>query len=206
MASIQLNLSAFGIGTTDYTLRYRPFGTSSWVSTSGISPTNPIPTTTLNPTITGLAENTIYEIQLLGNCGASTSQSSIYRKITRECPSLLSMGVVVTDSTISANFPLGSLTPLTNHVGSITVDILQGVTLVNTQTIAPSTLNTVTFTGLTQNTTYTLRYTITYSQSDTITSTYSAGSTVNTQVCEMSVLTSSTPVCQTPVITSITEI
>lgn len=205
MATINLNISAFGVGTTDYSVRWRIYPSLTWVTT-GITPSNPIATSNLAPSITVPNENTVYDIQIVGNCGSSTSQSAVFKKITRACPTLLQYSATVTDSSITSNFPLNAATPLTNHVSSILVELFQGVTLISSQTIAPTTLNTTTFTGLSASTTYTLKHTVTYTQSDTIVGTYSSGSTVNTQVCSTTILTTSVPTCVQPVITSITEV
>ena len=205
MATINLQVSAFPVSVINYSLKYRPLGTTTWLSTN-IAPANPIPTTFLTPVISNVGENTVYELQLYNNCGSSLSQSVIYKKITRNCPTLLEYGAVVTDTSISINFPLANtITPISNHIVDIVVSIYQGVTLINSTILTPNATNNVTFTSLTQSTTYTIKHKINYTASDNPVGTYTGGDTANSHFCTVDILTNTTPVCAVPVITSITQ-
>jgi hypothetical protein len=206
MANINLELGAFGLNVTNYTLRHKLFGTATF-ATNNTTPGNPITATNLTPQITGVIENTIYDIQIASNCGASTAQSPTVQMIVRGCPTLAQHNINATDSTITASFPLSTPAPISSHITNIVVELFQGATLVSTQTLTSlNTTNTVTFTGLNQNTTYDIRYSVNYAASDSYPlASYPNGGDANTQVCLVSAQTTVTPVCPAAVILTITE-
>lgn len=206
MPNIDLQLGSFGVGVVDYTLKHRVYGTSTFLTTNAI-PTNPIPATNITPQIIGVIDNTIYEIQITSNCGSSVANSSIVRKIKRGCPTLAQHNISVTDTTITSSFPLATPAPISNHISNITVELYQGLTLVNSQIIsAPNTINTVTFTGLNQNTTYTLKYKVNFTAPDSLPLlTYPNGGTDSMMVCNTTAQTNVTPLCPSGIILSISE-
>jgi len=205
--AIRLNLGSFGVSASNYTVRWRVLGSTTWI-TSGLTPANPIPTTNLTPVITVPNENTIYEVQVITNCGTSTAQSAIIKKIARQCPTTLQYNVTTTDTTITISYPLDTPAPISNHVTSILVQLYQGPTLITSQTISsPNSNNTITFNGLNQNTTYTVRHTVTYAHADSIPEgSYPNGATANTSICTVSVQTEVTASCPIPVILSVQEV
>ena len=142
---LNINVAPFGVGTINWTLRWRILGTSVW-STSSVSPTNPISASTTTAIITVPNENTIYELQILSNCGSTTSQSSIIKKIARECPTLLASNVITTDTSITVSTPIATPAPISNHIANILVELYQGLTLISNQLLTtPNSVNTVTF-------------------------------------------------------------
>jgi len=204
--SLTINVSPFGVGTTSWTLAWRILGTTTF-NTTNVTPANPISASTTTAVLNVPNENTIYELRVIANCGSSTSQSAIFKRIARECPTLLASNVSTTDSSITVSVPVATPAPIGNHITNILVEVYQGLTLISNQLITnPNSTNTVTFTGLNQNTTYTIKSTITYQEPDTIPQlTYPNGADAETQICTFDVVTDATPSCQTPVITNITE-
>ena len=205
--SLTINVSPFGVSATSWTLAWRVLGTSTF-NTTNVTPSNPIATSTTSATINVPNENTIYEVKVISNCGGNTSQSSVIKRIARECPSLLASNVSTTDSTITVSVPIGTPAPISNHVTNILVEVYQGLTLITNQLITnPNSTNTVTFTGLNQNTTYTIKTIITYQEGDTIPqASYPNGADSETQICTFDVLTDVLPSCSSPIIISVTEI
>lgn len=203
---LNINVAAFGVGTINWTLRWRILGTSTW-STSSVSPTNPISASTTSAVITVPNENTIYELQILSNCGSTTSQSAIIKKIARECPTLLASNVSTTDTSITVSVPVATPAPISNHIANILIEIYQGLTLISNQLITvPNSTNTVTFTGLTASTTYTIKTTIQYQDPDSIPeSSYPNGATDETQKCNFNVVTDALMACATPIVISVIE-
>lgn len=204
--SLTINVSPFGVGTTSWTLAWRVLGTSTF-NTTNVTPANPISASTTTAVLNVPNENTIYELRIIANCGSSTSQSAIFRRIARECPTLLASNVSTTDSSITVSVPVATPSPISNHIANILVEVYQGLTLISNQLITnPNSVNTVTFTGLNQNTTYTIKSTITYQEGDSIPqSSYPNGATNETQICTFNVVTDTLPTCQVPVIISISE-
>jgi hypothetical protein len=189
-----------------WTLRHRVKGTSTWV-TNNVTPANPQLSTNTSATITTSSFNTIYEYQVLTLCNGSTSQSVIATAIDRSCPTLLQNNVVTTDTSINLSFPLNTPAPISNHISSIFVELYQGLTLITSQTLSSlNTTNAVTFTGLNQNTSYKVKYTINFTASDNpLKSSYPSGVTANTHICEVNVMTDVSPVCPTPIIISFSQ-
>ena len=204
---ISVNIQPFGISVTSWNIRWRVLGTVTWF-TNATTPSNPQLANNSLVTITVPYLNTVYEVQILSNCGNSTTNSAIIKQIKRGCPTLSSQNVNVTDTTITASFPIATPAPISNHIASLKVEIFQGVTLINTFvfTTTLDNYNTITFSGLNPNTTYTLKSTITYTQSDSVPlNSYPNNATANTQICTTDVLTNNTTVCSTPIILTVTE-
>lgn len=189
-------------------LRYRVKGTNTWL-TSNLSPslpTNGYDTSVSSVTVSPQYDNTIYEYQTITKCGSNEINSSIYTKINRGCPTLLSQSIVTTDTSISLNFPLNTPVPLSNHIQSITVVLKQGSTLISTQTLTSiNSTNTVSFTNLTENTTYNIEYTITFVSEDFPVSLYTGDNTSNTHKCTLAVTTEPSPECPDIIIVSVTQ-
>jgi hypothetical protein len=127
--------------------------------------------------------------------------------IARECVSLLGINAIVTDTSITVSTPLTTPAPISLHIASITYELYQGLTLLTSQVITTvNTTNTVNFTGLNQNTTYTVKTIIQYTNADTYPkASYDNGGTANTNVCLYNIITNTTPACAAPIILSITE-
>jgi hypothetical protein len=204
--AIPITISPVGLGITNYTIRWRIKGASVW-NTTGVTPANPQLSSTTSASIAVPNTNTVYEVQIISSCGSSTSQTPIFNTIERDCPTLLEQSITATDTSITASFPLNTPAPISSHVTSLVVELYQGLSLISTQTIAaPNTTNTLTFTGLNQSTTYTLKYTTTYAHSDSIPLlTYSNGGTANSSVCSVNVLTAVTPACPIVIITGLSQ-
>ena len=189
-------------------LRYRIKGTNSWLTTNlnPALPTGGYDTSVTSVTISPQYDNTVYEYQLITRCGNNDVNSSIYTRINRGCPTLLSQSVITTDTSISLNFPLNTPAPISSHIDNIVVVLKQGSTLINTQTLTSiNSTNPVSFSNLTENTTYTIEYTITFTSDDNPVSLYSDGITSNTNKCTLSVTTEAAPTCPDIVITSVTQ-
>lgn len=203
---IPVTISPVGLGITNYTIRWRVKGSSIW-NTSGVTPSNPqIPSTT-SASINVPNTNTVYEVQIVSTCGSNTSQTPIYNTIERDCPTLLEQNITATDSSITASFPLNTPAPISSHINNIVAELYQGSLLINSQTIAtPNNTNTLTFTGLNQNTTYTIKYIVTFAYADSIPlASYSNGGSSNTHICNLNVLTSATPSCPIVIITGLSQ-
>lgn len=143
--SVQANISwTPAAGSAGQQIQYRVSGTPDWIAVVTLAST----VTSYN--LTGLAENTLYDIRVVNICqyGGPTPGSSI-QKIKFGCPVLT---IVPTVDTAAFSF---------NHTGaSITKYVIQ---LINatTSTVITSVIKTTpsgtisdTFTGLTPSTTY----------------------------------------------------
>lgn len=76
-----------GSGVATQTFQYRIKTTGTWVSNTGINPSNPMSGSNQTATITGLSSNTVYQFQVLSNCCGTTTAISnteegiIYAKV-----------------------------------------------------------------------------------------------------------------------------
>lgn len=186
-------------------VKYRVKGTSTWL-TNNIIPSGNIPTNISSVQLNVPYTNTIYEYQLIINCSGEEYVSPIYTKIERGCPTLLSQSVVTTDTSIALNFPLDTPAPILSHINNIVVVLKQGQVVLNTQTLSVNSINSVLFNNLTENTTYTIEYTINFTSEDNpVSNSYGDGITSQTHKCSLSVTTAPKPECEDIIIVSVTQ-
>lgn len=185
--------------------RYRVKGTNTWL-TNGITPAGNIPTNISTAEIVTPYSNTVYEIQIVSNCAGNENTSLVYTRINRDCPTLLSQSVITTDTSISLNFPINTPSPISAHINNIVVILKQGQVVLNTQILSVNSTNTVIFNNLTENTTYTIEYTINFTSEDNPPLlVYEEGVTSQTHKCSLSVTTEPKPECPDIIVTSITQ-
>lgn len=203
---LNLNLSPLGASVVSYTVQYRALGSNIWLN-SNVIPNNPISSSVLNPYITLPTDNTIYQVQLLSNCGTNIAQSIIQRFINRGCPIYSALNLNSTDVSISGVFPLNTPSPISTHISSINIQLFIGTTLVNSQIIStPTAFNSFIFTSLISNTVYSLVFVINYTFPDTISPAYSLGDSSSQHLClGNSFTTAASAICPVPVIISITQ-
>ena len=163
---MKLSISPLGGSVINYTLQWRTLGTTLW-NTSGVTPANPITASITTATITLPNTNTVYQFQLLTNCGTSVAQSAIIVKSNRACPAITELGLLSTDTTISGAFPLATPNPIGLHFTSLKIYLLLGIQIVDTRIISTiSASNQFVFTGLSASTNYGISVEIQYSQAD----------------------------------------
>ena len=203
---LNVTLASLGATVSTYVLQWRALGSNIWLTTN-VTPSNPIPASFLTPYITFPTDNTIFQYQLLSNCGSSVAQSIIQRFINRGCPSYTSLNLVPSDTAVTGVFPLNSPAPISNHISSIVIGLYIGTTLVSSQTIStPTAFNAFTFTSLISSTVYSLVFDINYAQSDSISYTYSLLDTSSLHKClANSFTTAASAICPIPIIISITQ-
>lgn len=148
MTTIQLYWTPSS-GNTGQTIYYKPTGTSTW---SNI----PIASYLNTYVLAGLTNNKMYDIKVNSTCGGSEIEMPVTKKFTVS-------GVDWTFATLSTtNIKIAWNFSSISNIASIKFSIYQGVTLIETQTVAPSLNGMYIFSGLTTNTVYQIVYGVTY--------------------------------------------
>ena len=204
---MKLTISPLGGSVINYTLQWRALGATIW-NTNNVAPANPITASILNSTVTLPAINTVYQFQLLTNCGTSVAQSTIITKSNRGCPAVTELGLTTTDTTISGAFPLPTPNPVNIHFASLKIYLLLGTQIVDTKTISSiGASNQFLFTGLTASTNYSITVEMQFSQADSFsdTSLATGDTTVLHNCSNYTIATQQAQVCPTVTIISITQ-
>lgn len=135
-----------GAGSTSQTVQYKLASASTWTTFSTVSGT------ATTETVTGLADNLIYDFKILTACNGGTStQSPVVQKINIICPTVT---VTAASTSLSYSFPEigGSVTSYVVKLFNST-----GTSELASQTPTGTTTLTGTFSSLTASTTYKIR-------------------------------------------------
>ena len=135
-----------GAGSTSQTVQYKIATTSTWTTFSTVSGT------VTTATVTGLADNLIYDFKILTACNGGTStQSPTVQKINIICPTVT---VTPASTSLSYSFP-----EIGGSVTSYVVKLFNsgGTSELASQTPTGTTTLTGTFSSLTASTTYKIR-------------------------------------------------
>ena len=135
-----------GAGSTSQTVQYKIATTSTWTTFSTVSGT------ATTATVTGLADNLIYDFKILTACNGGTStQSPTVQKINIICPTVT---VTPASTSLSYSFP-----EIGGSVTSYVVKLFNsgGTSELASQTPTGTTTLTGTFSSLTASTTYKIR-------------------------------------------------
>jgi hypothetical protein len=135
-----------GAGSTSQTVQYKLASASTWTTFSTVSGT------ATTETVTGLADNLIYDFKILTACNGGTStQSPVVQKINIICPTVT---VTAASTSLSYSFP-----EIGGSVDSYVVKLFNsgGTSELASQTPTGTTTLTGTFSSLTASTTYKIR-------------------------------------------------
>jgi trimeric autotransporter adhesin len=135
-----------GAGSTSQTVQYKLASASTWTTFSTVSGT------ATTETVTGLADNLIYDFKILTACNGGTStQSPVVQKINIICPTVT---VTAASTSLSYSFP-----EIGGSVTSYVVKLFNsgGTSELASQTPTGTTTLTGTFSSLTASTTYKIR-------------------------------------------------
>ena len=135
-----------GAGSTSQTVQYKLASASTWTTFSTVSGT------ATTETVTGLADNLIYDFKILTACNGGTStQSPVVQKINIICPTVT---VTAASTSLSYSFP-----EIGGSVGTYVVKLFNstGTSELASQTPVGTTTLSGTFNSLTASTTYKIR-------------------------------------------------
>lgn len=167
MASISITWVPTTTNSVSQDVQYKEHSSSTWITFATVAPTDS------SALITGLSDNVIYDVRIVNNCTYGNVPSTPQSVISLTCPVIT---YNTTDDSIDYSFT-GTLTGVSSYeVQLLSVSDL----LLQTQSKAPATTVSGTFTGLLGNTTYKIKLLIT--------------STVENKGCTPIVISTSVPV------------